>query len=195
DYKIEAEVGILIIRRFDSETGKLARQAVSDLLNKGVKGLVIDLRDNGGGYLSDARAVADIWLDKNKVVIKESSKGEITKTLYSVDNKLVGDNIKTAILINGRSASASEILTGVLSHYKKATVIGEKSYGKGTVQKVFKMENGGQLNVTIARWNLPDGKNIDGKGIEPDKTVVISSEDIDSGRDPQLKAAFDYLKR
>lgn len=186
--QIKDGVGILTITRFDDETGSLARAVAMDFKNKGVKGVVVDLRGNGGGYVTAAQAVAGIWLDR-QLVTTERTKGKVTEELKSTGSPIL-NGVKTVVLVNGSSASASEIVAGALHDHKVATLVGETTFGKGSVQKLVNLSDGATLKVTIARWYTPRGVNISEKGIVPDTTVVRSADDINAGRDPQLEAAL-----
>ena len=151
-------------------------------------GIVLDLRNNPGGYLQASVDVASEFLSDGVVVEQESNMG--IDQVYSVDKKagrLLSDNL--VVLINGGSASASEILAGALRDHHRAKLVGMKSFGKGTVQETEDFRDGSGLHVTIAKWLLPSGKNIHGEGIEPDVQV----ENGDSGDDLQLQRAMEEL--
>jgi carboxyl-terminal processing protease len=186
-WSVENGIGKMIISRFDQDTGDLARKAANEFKSQGVKGVIIDLRDNGGGYLDAARDVAGIWLN-NKVVVSEKTDGKTTDEVRTGMNAVL-EGVKTVVLVNGGSASASEIVAGALQDYKVATLVGEKTFGKGTVQKIIDLPDGRQLKVTIARWYTPNGKNITKEGIAPNVKVELTSEDMNAGRDPQLDSA------
>lgn len=190
--QIKDGVGILTITRFDDQTGSLARQAARDFKDKQVHGVVLDLRGNGGGYLTAATDVAGLWLD-DKVVVSERTGGRVTDELKSEGESVLG-GMPTVVLTNGASASASEIVAGALQDYGVATLVGEKTFGKGTVQKLLDLGGGAMLKVTVARWYTPHGKNITEEGIKPDKEVVLTSEDANTGKDPQLAEALGVLK-
>ena len=185
-------VGIMKISRFDDQTGTLASEAARSFKDQNVKAIILDLRDDGGGYLDAARQVASLWLDK-KVIVTERTGDTVTGTLKADGSPLLG-GIKTVVLVNGGSASASEIVAGALQDHKAATLIGEKTFGKGTVQKVIELPGGRILKVTVARWYTPNGKNITKEGITPDMSVVLTSTDMDAGRDPQMDAALAAVK-
>ena len=184
-------VGTMIISRFDENTAQLARQAAETFKAQQVKGVIIDLRDNGGGYLNAAQGVASIWLN-NQLVVSEQESGVTTDKVMSDANPIL-NGVKTVVLVNGGSASASEILAGALQDHGVATLIGEKTFGKGTVQQLFDLPGGRKLKVTIARWFTPKGKNITKEGITPDKTVKLTADDTNKGLDPQLEAAKQQL--
>lgn len=185
--RIEGDVGILRISRFSDDTVSAARAAAQDFVNKGIQKVVLDLRDNPGGTVSAAQAVAGLWLDR-QVIMTERRGSEIIKTLKSTGSPLLA-NSKTVVLINEGSASASEIVAGALRDHQKAQLIGKKSYGKGSVQVVLNLDSGAQLKITEARWYTPQGKNIDKTGITPDEEVDLTSDDINANKDPQLERA------
>lgn len=186
--EIKDGVGVMTITRFDDQTGSLARAVASDFKAKGVKGVILDLRGNGGGYVSAAQAVAGIWLDK-QLVTSERTNGKVTEELKSTGTPILG-GLKTVVLVNGSSASASEIVAGALHDHKVATLIGEKTFGKGSVQKLINLSDGATLKVTVARWYTPAGVNISEKGITPDTIVERTADDSNANRDPQLDAAL-----
>ena len=172
---------------FNDETGSLARSAAESFVEKGVTKVILDLRGNGGGTVTAAQSLAGLWLDK-QTLMTERSNGKDDQTVKTTGKPILGD-IKTVVLINGGSASASEIVAGALSEYEKATLVGEKSYGKGSVQAVIQLDSGAILKVTTARWYTPKGATIDGKGIEPTEKVELTADDFDAGRDPQMDKA------
>jgi peptidase, S41 family len=187
-WSVSDNVGILTISRFDENTGSLARKAASEFTNKGVKGVIVDLRNNGGGYLTAAQEVASLWLDDGKMVVTEKSRGKVTDTIKASGSPTLKGK-KTIVLVNGNSASASEIVAGALKDYQVATLVGEKTFGKGTVQKVINLSDGRILKVTVARWYTPHDRNITKEGIQPNQTVKMSSDDTNAGRDPQMARA------
>lgn len=190
---VENGLGILIISRFDDKTANLARQAAESFRRQSVKGIILDVRGNGGGYLTAAQDVASLWL-KDKIIVSERANGTVVEELKTQGNAIL-EGMPTVVLINGSSASASEIVAGALQDYKAATLIGEKTYGKGTVQRLLDLGAGTKLKVTVAKWYTPHGKNITKEGISPDEGVELTAKDMDAGRDPQLEAARRHLQR
>jgi carboxyl-terminal processing protease len=190
--RMEGSVGVLTIRRFDSDTGELARQQARNLLVQGAESIVLDLRDNGGGYLNQAQSVAGMWL-RDKVVVSDRRGGIEFEKLYSTGETVLED-VETIVLINSGSASASEVVAGALKDYDAATIVGEESFGKGTVQRVYDLSGGSKLKVTVAHWYTPKGHNMGEKGIEPDITVELTEKDANSDKDPQLSRALRELK-
>ena len=185
--EIDGEIGILKVNRFGDDTVSLARKYASEFVEKGVKKVILDLRNNPGGTVGAAQGLLGIWLD-NQIAMTERRGSEIVKTLRTTETPILG-NMKTVVLINGNSASASEITAGALREYGKATLVGQKSYGKGSVQIVLGLPGGSQMKVTEARWYTPKGKNIDKTGIEPDVKVDLSSDDVNNNVDPQMDKA------
>ena len=185
--EIDGEIGILKVNRFGDDTVSLARKYASEFVDKGVKKVILDLRNNPGGTVGAAQGLLGIWLD-NQIAMTERRGSEIVKTLRTTGTPILG-NMKTVVLINGNSASASEITAGALREYGKATLVGQKSYGKGSVQIVLGLPGGSQMKVTEARWYTPKGKNIDKTGIEPDVKVDLSSDDVNNNVDPQMDKA------
>lgn len=186
--KVKDGVGILSITRFDDQTGTLAKKAAESFKQQKVKGVVLDLRDNGGGYVTAAQDVAGLWLN-GKLVVSERTNGVTTDELLAGNDPVLA-GVPTVVLVNGGTASASEIVAGALQDYGAATLVGEKTFGKGTVQKVLDLGAGTKLKVTIARWYTPKGKNIDKAGITPNETKGLTADDANAGRDPQLQAAL-----
>lgn len=188
---ISGTVGTLTIGRFDEETGDLARAVAQDFKSKGVTSVVLDLRGNGGGFVTAAQDVAGLWLD-DKLILVEKSNGQVLDRVTTGSNALLA-GLPTVVLVNSSSASASEIVAGALQDYKVAKLVGEKTFGKGSVQKLIDLPHGSQLKVTIARWYTPLGKNINKEGIVPDITVGLTQADVDAGKDPQVAAALKEL--
>lgn len=187
-WSVSDDIGILTISRFDDNTGSLARKAAKEFIDKGVKGVIVDLRNNGGGYLTAAQEVASLWLDNGKTVVTEKSRGQVTETVKASGNPTLKGK-KTVVLVNSSSASASEIVAGALKDYQAATLVGEKTFGKGTVQKVINLSDDRIIKVTVARWYTPQDRNITKEGIQPNQTVKMSSDDNNAGRDPQMMRA------
>ncbi len=187
-WSVSDDIGVLTISRFDDNTGSLARKAAKEFIDKGVKSVIVDLRNNGGGYLTAAQEVASLWLDSGKTVVTEKSRGQVTETVKASGNPTLKGK-KTIVLVNGSSASASEIVAGALKDYQAATLVGEKTFGKGTVQKVINLSDDRILKVTVARWYTPQDRNITKEGIQPNQTVKVSSDDNNAGRDPQMARA------
>ncbi|HET9411558.1 MAG TPA: S41 family peptidase [Candidatus Saccharimonadales bacterium] len=185
-------IGVLRVSRFADDTSSLARQAAADFKQKGVKGVILDLRGDGGGYLSAAQDLSSLWLKPGKVIVEE--RGQENKKLLATGSPLL-EGIPTVVLIDGGSASASEIVAGALHDHGAAKLVGEKTFGKGSVQTIQDVKSGGQLKVTIAKWFTPNGINISKEGIKPDVEITVSRDDIAAGNDVQRAKALDLLKK
>lgn len=190
--EIKNGVGIMRISRFgEKDTEALARAAAQDFAAQKVRGVVLDLRGNGGGFLEAAVDISSIWLN-NKVVVTERTGGKVVDELKSGnDAPLLG--VPTVVLIDGGSASASEIVAGALRDNKAATLVGAKSFGKGSVQSIVDLFGGALLKVTIAKWFTPSGQTINGKGITPDVAVEFTQQNAQAKQDPQLDKALELL--
>lgn len=186
-------VGYIQIVRFGADTGAKVDEAATDLLAKGAKKIILDLRDDPGGYLNEAVKVASEFVPADKLVVEERHNGISTGKEYSTaGGKLVG--LPVIVLINAGSASASEIVAGAMHDNIGAKLVGIKSFGKGSVQEIVNLSGGGELKVTIAHWYTPHGVNINKEGIKPDEAVELTADDFGAGRDPQMAKALDLLK-
>lgn len=191
--RIEGKVGIIKLSRFDRESAAKVRAGAQDMKRQGVESVVLDLRGNGGGYLQSGVDIASVWLN-DKVVVKEKGATHTAREERSGSSPLL-EGVPTVVLIDAGSASASEIVAGALRDHGAATLIGEKSYGKGSVQEMVTLTNGDLLKVTIANWYTPSGKSITKEGIVPDQKIELTSDDINNDRDPQLEAALQRLSK
>lgn len=191
---LDGNIGYIQISTFANDTVELADKAAQQFKDAGVKGIILDLRNDPGGLLDAAVRVSSLWLPAGQNVLQEK-RGTTVVQSYSALGGDILNGIPTVILVNDGSASASEITAGALHDNKAAYIIGEKSYGKGVVQQLVNFNDGSQLKVTIASWFRPNGQNINHKGITPDKTVKISADDAKAGNDTQLQAAQAYLNK
>ena len=180
-------VGTITISRFDEQTGNLSQLAAQSFKKQNVKSVILDLRDNPGGFVDAAVSVAGLWLN-NQVIVTERTGTTVKETLRSGDNAILA-GVPTVVLVNNNSASASEIVAGALQDHKAATLVGEKTFGKGSVQQLIPLNGGAQLKVTVARWYTPNGKNITKDGITPDTIVGLTQANVDASVDPQVDAA------
>lgn len=187
-------IGIIKINSFATDTVSLVSKATEEFKSKGVKGIVVDVRNNPGGYLNGAVDVSENWLNTGQVIVEEKRGGKVVES-FKASSKGVLSGIPTVILINEGSASASEIMAGALSDNGAATLVGVTTYGKGSVQEFSKLGSGSVLKVTVARWFTPSGQNIDESGIEPDEKVEITEDDVVNNRDPQQDKAIELLKQ
>lgn len=189
---LAGNIGYLQISRFSDDTADLAKEAAKEFADKKVSGVIVDVRNNGGGLLDASVKVAGLWLD-NKVVVEERQGGKTKSALRSGNNPPLA-GIPTIMLINEGSASASEILAGALHDHGVSKLVGNKTYGKGSVQELIDLPSGGKLKVTVARWFTPNGKNIDKEGIRPDIEVDLTDDDFNAARDPQKDRAVQELQ-
>ena len=189
-----SNVAYIKVSRFGPDTSELVNKAAVDLKQQGATKVILDLRNNPGGYLDSGVAVASQFLPEGTTVVSEHTGGKSDKAPFTVakDGKLIG--LPTIVLINAGSASASEIVAGALRDNKLGQLVGEKTFGKGSVQEIKELPDGAQLKVTIARWYTPSGTNIDKEGIKPDVEVKMTNEDFNASRDPQLDKALELLK-
>ncbi|MEO8862972.1 MAG: S41 family peptidase [Candidatus Saccharimonadales bacterium] len=185
---IDGNIGYIKISRFGEDTSGLASAAADSFKKAGVKGVIVDVRSNPGGLLNSAVDVSSLWLESGKTILQEKRADVVVET-YKSSGTATLKGIPTVVLIDDGSASASEILAGALHDNGAAKLIGIKSFGKGSVQKVEQLSGGGILKVTVALWYTPNGININKAGIKPDKEVKMTADDVTARRDPQLDAA------
>jgi carboxyl-terminal processing protease len=194
---IESEMkedGIAYVQLLDFSTDasvKLA-EATEELLDQNPKGLILDLRGNPGGWLHEAILATGVYLPSNELVLTERMK-DGTEREFETTERPVAPDIPMVVLVDGGSASASEIVAGALQDHDRAVLIGEKTFGKGSVQLPHELSNGAELRITIARWFTPNDRAIHGEGLEPDITVELTLDDMDAELDPQLDRAIEYL--
>ena len=187
------DIGYLKLTQFKHSTNDEARSAVREMLKQGMRALILDLRNNGGGLLDASVKISSMFL-KDGMIVETRGRAERFNERYNVDKSLYLTNIPMVVLINGGSASASEIVAGALNDRGRAKLIGEKSFGKGSVQTLFPLTDGSGLYVTIARYYTPSGKVIDHVGLSPD-IEVKGEPDRDKSKDLQLQRAITELKK
>lgn len=185
--------GVLLVTvsNFNDDTLSLFQKAMQEILLKNPKGIILDLRNNPGGYLDTAIAMASAWIPEGPVVIEQFGEGK-REEYFSYGGAPLQD-FKTVVLINAGSASASEIVAGALRDYKRATLVGSQTFGKGSVQGLRDLSGGSSLKVTVAQWMTPAGDYIDNKGISPDVEIELTKEDINANLDPQLDKAIELI--
>jgi len=184
-------VGYVALNQFGDETTREAREALQLLLNESIAGLILDLRFNGGGYLEGAIDVASFFLKQGKIV-SVHRRGEEVETHFAFGDPITSD-LPMVVLINQGSASASEIVAGALQDNARATIMGETSFGKGTVQEVLDLPGGSSLRVTVAKWHTPNGKDLSKEGVKPDIEILLDMKEYAAGRDAQKEKAAEYL--
>lgn len=190
---LEDRIAHLTITSFSERSSQEFRAAAAEILTKNPRGIVLDLRNNPGGFLDASVEIASWFLQDGAPVVKqENARGEQT-VMYSEGPGAFAD-FPLAVLVNEGSASAAEILAGAIQDtLERATLIGTKTFGKGSVQEVVSFSDDSALKVTIARWLTPNGRSISEEGIQPDVTVERSFEDIEAERDPQLTEALETV--
>ena len=188
----DGEIAYINLNTFNENASRLVREAVEEALEADPEAMILDLRGNPGGLLNEAVNLASIFQEEKEVVIERFSDGTVQR--FERDGKAIATEIPLVVLVNGGSASASEIVAGSLQDHERATLIGETTYGKGSVQLPHTLSDGSIMRVTIARWFTPDDRSIDGNGLAPDIPVALTLEDFEAERDPQLEAAIDYLE-
>lgn len=185
-------IGYINITEYNKDTSAKIAQAASELKSQGAKSIILDVRDNPGGYLDAAVATVTQFTKAGSVVVDERHNGQsIDKLRTQNDGPLVG--LPVVVLMNSGSASASEITAGALHDNIGARLIGGQSFGKGSVQEIEQLAGGAELKVTIAHWFTPSGKGIDKVGLKPDIKVDKNQADVDTGRDPQLDKAIQVV--
>lgn len=187
-------VFVITLFNFSAQSPTLFREALREFIVSGSTKLVLDLRGNPGGYLEAAVDMASWFLPTGKpIVIEQAGRGNEEKIYRSKGYDVFNKNLKMVILVDGGSASASEILAGALREYEIAKLFGEKTYGKGSVQELLSITPETSLKITIAKWLTPNRISISSKGLEPDEKIPLSKEDLDAKRDPQMDKAINYL--
>ena len=189
-------VFVISLYSFTGNSPDLFRNALREFILSNSDKLIVDLRGNPGGYLEAAVEMASWFLPQGRVVVTEDYGGKEKNIVHrSRGYDVFNENLKMVLLINGGSASASEILAGALSEHGAATLVGEKSFGKGSVQELVDITETTSLKVTVARWLTPQGNSFSERGIEPDVQVAMTAADVEKGVDPQLEKAAELLKQ
>lgn len=188
--------GIFVIKfySFSENSVNLFREALIKFIDSKSNKLILDLRSNPGGYLDSAINIGSWFIDEGKTILSEDSQaGGKPKIYRSRGPRLFSDKLSFVVLVDGGSASASEILAGALKEYKIATIVGEQTFGKGSVQELVKITEDTSLKVTVANWFTPNGVSISKEGITPDVKVPFTQKDFDAKRDPQMDKAVEIL--
>lgn len=195
--EVRDDVFIISLYSFNALSESEIQKALREYVKSNKKKLIIDLRGNPGGYLQSAVGIASYFLPVGKTIVRESFGEGKDENVYRSAGKELGKSAprKLVVLVDGGSASASEILAGALQEHGIAKLIGSQTFGKGSVQELIRLDNGSSLKVTIARWLTPNGVSISEGGLTPDIVVERTSEDRIAEKDPQLDAALEFLSK
>jgi carboxyl-terminal processing protease len=188
---LESDIAYLRLNEFNSPSATKVKEGLQALLEEDPGGLIFDLRDNPGGYLQSAVTIASQFVDDG-VILYERGRDANEKEYPSAGKGLATD-IPLVVLVNGGSASASEIVAGAIQALERGVLIGSQTLGKGSIQVSHHLSDGSSLHVTVAHWFTPDDEQIDVKGLTPDFVVEPTAEDLTAGRDPALDRAQQYL--
>ena len=195
DWKIiNDDVAYIQIYQFDGSLSTDFKKATDQILKSGAKKIILDLRDDPGGYLETAQKIAGYFLASGETVVVEDFGNNKEQKIYKANGNYSLEKYPTVVLINQGSASASEILAGALRDNRDIQLIGQKSFGKGSVQEVIDLKGGSFLKITIAKWLTPKGTSISEVGLEPDVKVEITNEDAKALKDTQLEKALEIIQ-
>lgn len=194
--RVEDGVYVIELYSFSQNSAELFRQELRKFIESGRTKLLLDLRGNPGGYLEAAVQMASFFLPVGEVIVTEDYGGKQTSTVHRSlgYNVFAKRELDMAVLVNQGSASASEILAGALQQHNVATLIGTRTFGKGSVQQLLELGGGAELKITVARWVTPNGTSIADGGLDPDTEVERTQEDFEADKDPQKDAALRWLK-
>ena len=190
---MKGDIAYITLNEFTQDADTLFYQSLQKAVNDNAKGIVLDLRDDPGGYLEVAVDISGYFLKPGAQVVQEVGRTVATQN-YTASGTGALDTMPMAILINGGSASAAEILSGALNDDRNIPLVGEKSFGKGTVQQLFDLSDGSSLKITVAHWVLPSGRILDYDGLQPNYPVTMTDADIKSGNDVQLTKALQVVQ-
>jgi carboxyl-terminal processing protease len=188
----DSSIGYIQLSRFSGESSNEIAEAITALEAEGAEALILDLRHNGGGLVDAAVSVSDHFLTEGDVLFQRS-RGD-GERIYRSSNNTLAPTTPLIVLVDGGTASASEILAGALRDRDRALLVGQPTFGKGSVQLVYDLSDGSSIHVTSSRWYTPSRFEIDQQGLTPDYEVAITQEDIDNGRDPILLRAIELLQ-
>lgn len=194
--EVRDDVFIISLYSFNAISEMEMQKALREYVRSGKRKLILDVRGNPGGYLQSAVSIASYFLPVGKTVVRESFSGDEREEVYRSSGRELGKAApeKFVVLVDGGSASASEILAGALQEHHVATIIGSQTFGKGSVQELVNLDDGSSLKVTVARWLTPEGKSISEGGLTPDIVVERTAEDHEANIDPQMDSALEFMK-
>lgn len=186
------DIGYIRLYEFNAAASQRLEDGLEELLPQEPRGIIFDLRGNPGGWLDQSVEVADMFLDDGTILFERWSDGR--EQVFEAHPGDIGEDVTLVVLVNGATASASEIVAGALQDWERAVLIGEPTFGKGSVQRPFTLSDGSELRVTVALWFTPNDRAIHGQGLVPDIEVPWpQDEDLDPDADPQLDRAVEYL--
>ena len=188
---LEDDIAYVKLLEFNASAGQKLKVALRDLMAQKPKGLILDLRNNPGGLLDVAIDVASQFISRGPILVERFKSG--AEQEYLPKGGGLALDVPLVVLVNGASASASEIVAGAIQDSGRGILIGERTFGKGSVQLSHTLSDGSELRVTTAHWFTPKGRAIQGEGLVPDIVVEVTDEDLAAGRDPQLERAIEYL--
>jgi len=188
----EEGIGYITLSFFSQRTNEELRQAITQLQSQGATSLILDLRNNPGGLIGSAVDVASQFIDNGVILYQRDAQGNDQP--FPAKKGGLATEIPLAVLVNDGTASAAEIVAGALRDHQRSILIGEKTFGKGSIQTVHELSDHSSIHVTTAHWLTPQGHEIEGAGLTPDLEVPLTQEDIDNQRDPQLDGALAYLR-
>jgi carboxyl-terminal processing protease len=189
--EVDGDIAYIALNSFNENSGDLVRQAVKDALDAKPKGIIFDLRGNPGGLLSQAVEVSSVFMEDADVLIERFADGKTD--VYKTEGQAISTDTPLVVLVNEASASASEIVAGAVQDNKRGTLVGAKTFGKGSVQLPQPLSDSSILRVTVARWFTPADRSIDKTGLDPDVEIAITDEQRKAGEDPQLDKAIELL--
>lgn len=190
-----SDIAYIELKYFNQDTLSSFNKVAREILAKKPKGIILDLRNNPGGLLVTAIEISAEWVGKNEIIVIEKMRDKKFVGHKAEDSRARFKGIPTVVLINKGSASGSEIVAGALQDYKLATIIGETSFGKGSVQDLRQLRDGSSLKLTIAKWLTPGGREIEKQGIKPDIEIKMTSQDSEEEKDLQLEKALELLNQ
>jgi len=194
-FKLENGVGYMRIRQFNANTTSDMRDKLDELEETEIRGLIIDLRFNPGGLLRESINTVNEFIGKDKLVVFTKGRIPQASNEYITKYNRKRDDYPVVVLINGGSASASEIFAGSMQDWDRGLVVGQTSFGKGSVQKLEKLSDGSNLKITIAKWLTPNEESISGIGLDPDIEVKMTEDDYTNENDPQLDKAIEIINK
>jgi len=194
---LDNNIGYIEITRFDENTTDSLQKGLDKFITNNIKNIILDLRGNPGGYLDESITVASEFIKEGVIVTEKYDESSKKSYEYKASGKgrMTSDDITIIVLINEGSASASEIVAGALADHNRATLVGETTFGKGSVQEIEDLAKGSMMRITVAHWYTPNGKNIASDGITPDIEVKLTENDYNNDRDPQLSKAIELLNK